>query len=63
MKLILTCLFKRLTRLLGFYCTYEVHTIEPIYVPEKGAYDYPIAIHKKVYKAFYITIYKKKVQL
>jgi hypothetical protein len=54
---------KRLTHFLGFYISYDVHIMEPTFIPETGMYDYPIALHRKIYKAFYITIYKKKVQL
>lgn len=62
MRTILLILLRRLLHTIGIYTISEVEFMgEPIWDPKTGYYNYPVKLHKKVYKMFYITVYKKKV--
>ena len=62
MRTILLSLLKRLLHTFGIYTIYQVEFMKsPVLDVKTGLYDYPVKLHKKVYKFFYITVYKKKV--
>lgn len=62
MRTILLSLLKRLLQILGIYTISEVEFMqEPTLDVNTGLYIYSVKLHKKVYKCFYITVYKKKV--
>ncbi len=61
-KLTLLSLLKRLLHTFGIYTIYQVEFMKsPVLDVKTGLYDYPVKLHEKVYKFFYITVYKKKV--
>lgn len=62
MRTLLLSLLKRLLRILGIYTTSQIEFMgEPIRDVTTGYYNYPVKLYQKIYKCFYITIYKKKV--
>jgi len=64
MKQILIIIWKRMIRMLGFSSYYEVQPMnELVYNPDTGLYSYPIRIHNKVYRCFYLITIKRKVEL